>query len=50
MRWFSFERAMPLLFMLGYAVFLAYQITLDDVNRVFNEFWSPLRSLIERMR
>lgn len=48
MRWFSFERAMPLLFIIGYVVFLTYQVTMADVNRVFHDFWAPAQALVEQ--
>lgn len=50
MKWFSLERAMPLLFIVGYLVFFAYQVTMDDVARMFNAFWTPALTLIEQFR
>jgi hypothetical protein len=50
MKWFSFERAMPLLFIFGYFVFLAYEISIDDVQTMFDAFWAPARDLLERVR
>jgi hypothetical protein len=46
-KWFSLERAMPVLFIVGYVVFLAYQLTPDDVDRIFRGFWAPLQSLLD---
>ena len=50
MKWFSLERAMPLLFIIGYIVFVAYQVTLDDVSRLLESLWGPARELIERFQ
>lgn len=33
-KWFSLERAMPWLFVIGYVVFLLYRISVDDVIHV----------------
>jgi hypothetical protein len=46
-KWFSLERAMPVLFIVGYIVFLAYQLTPEDVDRIFRSFWAPLQRLLE---
>ncbi|MCR6644613.1 MAG: hypothetical protein NVV62_08890 [Terricaulis sp.] len=48
MKWFSFERAMPVLFIIGYVIFYAYQVTLEDIGRMFDAFWGPVRALIDR--
>jgi hypothetical protein len=50
MKWFTLERAMPLLFVIGYIVFVAYQLTMDDVARAFEAFWAPARAIIDHLR
>lgn len=50
MKWFSLERAMPILFVIGYLVFVAYQVSMEDVTRAFNAFWTPALRLIEQLR
>lgn len=46
MKWFSFERAMPMLFIIGYLVFLAYQVSMQDVARIFHDAFAGVESLI----
>jgi len=45
MKWFSFERAMPMLFIVGYVVFMAYQTTMADVQQMFDAFFQPAREI-----
>ncbi len=47
MRWFSFERAMPFMFMLGYVVFFAYQTTMAELDTMFREGWAPILRLLQ---
>lgn len=49
MRWFSFERAMPILFIVGYAVFIAYQTSMSDVQVMFDAFFQPAREAYESL-
>ena len=49
MRWFSFERAMPALFIVGYVVFLIYQVSLDDVQAMFDAFFQPAREVYDNL-
>ena len=49
-KWFSLERAMPLLFIAGYGVFLAYQISLDDLESLARTVTAPIADLIKRFR
>jgi hypothetical protein len=45
-KWFSLERAMPWLFVIGYGVFLAYRISLDDVIAAARQAQDGAASLI----
>lgn len=47
MKWFSLEKAMPFLFILGYATFLAYQISWQDVQSLVTAAIAPLRTAFE---
>lgn len=44
-KWFSMERAMPLLFVVGYIVLIAYATSWSDVQAIFNAAIAPVRSL-----
>ncbi|MES1156670.1 MAG: hypothetical protein ABUL73_02715 [Alphaproteobacteria bacterium] len=46
-KWFSLERAMPVLFIVGYAVFLAYQVSWPDMVVMAKQASAPLSQLIE---
>ena len=48
MRWFSVERAMPVLFIAGYVVMMAYTTSWSDVQTIFEAAIHPLRVLIGR--
>ena len=43
-KWFSLERAMPLLFVLGYAVFLAYRISWSEIVALYHQVAAPILS------
>ncbi len=47
-RWFGLERSMPLLFIVGYLIFLAYQVTIDDVTGMVQGAWRPLADIWDR--
>jgi hypothetical protein len=47
-RWFSVERAMPVLFIIGYAVFMAYATSWADLMRTIDAAVAPLRALAGR--
>jgi len=47
-KFFSFERLMPLLFALGYIVFIAYQVSWADVVQLFETAIRPVKALIGR--
>ena len=47
-RFFSLERAMPVLFGLGYIVFIAYQVSWPEVAALVEGALRPLLSLIKR--
>ncbi len=48
-RWFSLERAMPVLFIIGYAVFFAVQIGGDNVAAVWTNVQAFLADLLARI-
>ncbi|HRP12478.1 MAG TPA: hypothetical protein PLK37_15750 [Terricaulis sp.] len=48
-KWFSLERAMPFLFMLGYAVFFAVQLGGDNVAALWANVQSFLSDLLTRI-
>jgi hypothetical protein len=43
MKWFSLERAMPVLFILGYAIFFAVHVGGLDFNALFDGLAGRLR-------
>ncbi|HVY86267.1 MAG TPA: hypothetical protein VG943_14125 [Caulobacterales bacterium] len=45
-RFFTLERAMPVLFIVGYVVFLAYQVSWDEAIDIAQSAWAPLARLI----
>lgn len=45
-RWFSVERAMPILFIIGYAVFMAYSVRWSDVVSMGEAALRPLLALL----
>ena len=45
MKWFSLEKAMPFLFIIGYGLFLAYQISLQDVQTLIAAAIEPLQRM-----
>lgn len=45
-KFFSFERLMPLLFAIGYIVFIAYQVSWADVVQLFETAVRPVKALI----
>jgi hypothetical protein len=49
-KWFSLERAMPLLFIVGYIVFLAYRISSSEIAALAQIGISPIKSLIAAAR
>lgn len=49
-RFFSLERAMPVLFGVGYIVFIAYQVTPADVIAIFNNALRPFLLLSAGVR
>ena len=48
LRYFSLERAMPVLFGVGYLVFVAYQVSWPEVTALVEGALRPILSLIER--
>ena len=44
-KWFSMERAMPILFVFGYIVLIAYTTSWSDVVAIINAAVAPLRAL-----
>ncbi len=48
MRWFSVERAMPVLFILGYAVLITYTTSWADMRAISDAAIAPLRGLIRQ--
>ncbi len=46
MKWFSLERAMPLLFILAYAMFFAVQVGGVDVPTLIDEVWDGAMDLL----
>lgn len=47
-KWFSVERAMPLLFVVGYVVFVAYTTSWADVSALADAAVAPLRNVLGR--
>ena len=47
-KWFSVERAMPILFVIGYGVLIAYTTSWADVAAIFDAAVRPIRNLIGR--
>ena len=47
LRFFTLERAMPVLFVIGYIIFLFYQISWQDLVSTANHAWAPISQLIE---
>lgn len=45
-KFFSFERLMPLLFAIGYVVFIAYQVSWADAVQLFETAVRPVKALI----
>lgn len=43
---FSLEYTMPALFILGYGIFLAQQLTWTDLTGLFDTVWAPIGALI----
>jgi hypothetical protein len=50
MKWFSLERAMPLLFILGYVVFFAIQFGADGLAALWAQLAALIEGLIARFR
>ena len=48
MKWWSLERAMPVIFILGYAVFFAVQVGGLDVESVFGELIDGAADMLRR--
>lgn len=48
-RWFTLERAMPALFIIGYFVFLIYQTTMADVQSMFDAAFAPIEPLLRQI-
>ena len=49
MKWFSLERAMPLIFILGYAVFLVFQTRSDEVAPLYEAARQHVERLFQLM-
>jgi hypothetical protein len=49
-KWFSLERAMPLLFILGYLVFLAYRISWSEWEALGHLIADPIAGVIDAAR
>jgi len=49
MKWFSLERAMPLIFVLGYALFLVFQTPSDEVAVLYAAARQNMEQLIQLM-
>lgn len=45
-KFFSFERLMPLLFAIGYAIFIAYHVSWAEAVQLFETAIRPLKALI----
>ena len=43
-KWFSLERAMPFVFILGYIVFLTYAISWDEMVALYHQLSAPILS------